>query len=60
MPKILVRQQNKDGSETIVWKDSDAKDKVVLATGVSPWFSKIEVVNKDKMRSELRKLRNKE
>lgn len=60
MPKLIVKQKNRDGSETLVWKDSDGKGQVVLASGVSPWVYKVKVVSRDKMRSELRRLRDHE
>lgn len=52
MPKILVRQQNSDGTETLVYEGE--KREVVLMTGISPWVYRIKVCTKDKMHDQLK------
>lgn len=52
MPKILVRQQNSDSTETLVYEGE--KREVILVTGESPWVYKVEVCTKDKMYEQLK------
>lgn len=52
MPKIIIKQNNNNGTSTLVYEGE--KNNVVLVTGKSPNVHHVEVVSKDKLYDQLK------
>jgi len=57
MAKIIYKQNNEDGTRTIVYKDSKNHSEVVVVTGKTPHVIDNQLVSKDKLKETLSEIR---
>jgi len=58
MPKLIIRQQNRDKSMALVYKHPETKTEVIVLIGYSPWVDRMLEVSKDNLVSTLRRIQN--
>lgn len=56
MPKLIIRQQNRDNSMALVYKHPESKTEVIVLIGYNPWVNRILEVSKDNLVSTLRRI----
>ena len=56
MVKIIIQQENEDGTKTIAFKDSEGKTMISVITAKTPYVIDKQLVVKDKLKDTLNKI----